>query len=101
MKNKLTVFAVLFFTILCLAYNTSAGTLKKAELKVPGIVCASAGIRAVEAALSVQGVTDALDDITNNTLTVTFDKEKADLNLIQNALKEAGYPADGEPRYLE
>jgi copper chaperone CopZ len=93
--------AFVIFFVLVLACGSSAGTLKKAELKVPGIECATAGMKAVYAAQSVDGVTDAIDDMSNNTLTVIFDDGKADIDAIRKALREAGYPAEGEPRYLE
>ena len=98
--NKILAFALVLFSMLLSAHSTSAGDLKKAELKVPGIQCATSGMKASYAALSVEGVTDAVDDMINNTLTVTFDRQKADIDAIRKAIDEAGYPAEDEPRYL-
>jgi cation transport ATPase len=99
MKMTASVFSLVIF---CLAYGTAEGVLRKAELKVPGIECATAEIKAADAASSVEGVTDAAGDMINNSLAVTFDDQKPDIiNEIRNALREAGYPAEGEPRYLE
>jgi hypothetical protein len=101
MVNKMPFFAALFFAILLPAYGTSAADLKKAEFNVPGIQCATSGMKAAYAALSVEGVTEAVDDMTNNSLMVTFDDQKTDIKAVMKALGEAGLPAEGEPQYLQ
>lgn len=51
--------------------------------------------------MDIDGVADVETDVTAHTATVTYDDEKTDVAKMQEALREGGYPAEGEPKLLK
>ena len=47
------------------------------------------------------GVTKALPDAENHSVTVTYDDEKISLKNLMKALEEGGYPVEGEPQFID
>lgn len=90
-----TAIAVLAFTLAAGAASEAAE--RKARLKVPEMVCASRGAKAVAAATSVSGVSSADDDLDNTILTVVYDDGKTTVEEISKALAKEDFPVDGEP----
>jgi copper chaperone CopZ len=40
-------------------------------------------------------------DVFEHTATVTFDDERTSISEIMDILEEEGYPAEGEPRFIQ
>lgn len=68
----------------------------KVNLKIPNVYCATKGALAVYAAMSIPGVSSAVDDWTRKLLTVVFDDTKTNIETIKKALSEEDFPATGE-----
>ncbi len=55
---------------------------------------------ASDAARSIAGVSYVDDDMMNATLSIIFDDTKTDLRSIREAMKNAGFPIEGDPETI-
>ena len=54
-----------------------------------------------DAATSIPGITFVDDDMMSATLTIVFDDAKTGIKQIQDAMKKADFPLEGDPEYLK
>jgi copper chaperone CopZ len=67
---------------------------EKAEVQLPTIQCNTCRKNITRAMKKVDGVTDFNIDVDAKVMNVSFDKTKADLSKIENAITAAGYDAN-------
>lgn len=71
----------------------TAGEAQTATLDVPGMTCKFCPITVRKALLKVPGVIEAQADYASKTATVRFDPDKASLSDLTQATANAGYPS--------
>lgn len=67
--------------------------LEAVTFDVPSMTCASCPFIVKKTLQSVPGVTEASADFKTKTATVVFDKEKTNISVLLDALKNRGYPS--------
>jgi periplasmic mercuric ion binding protein len=68
-------------------------TLETVTFDVPSMTCASCPFIVKKTLQSVPGVTEATADFDTKTAMVVFDKEKTNISVLLEALKNRGYPS--------
>ena len=78
--------------------TVSAAETQTVTLDIPGMTCKFCPITVRKALLKVPGVIKASSDYESKTATVTFDPEKASLSDLTEATANAGYPSSVRKR---